>query len=136
MGERALRKRAEKKGWSAEKLKAKLARREEIKDRTKGVFGKVIAPVANIALATVPGGGIVAAGIAKIPALNKVPVVKEVVEEGASQFKEKLEASANPIGAVAKDLAPAFEYIENGEWGKAAISLGLIAAAILLVVLL
>ena len=133
-----LERRAHRKGWSPEKLAAKLERRDKVKTKLKGIGGNVLQPLASAALNTLPFGAVAANALNKIvdkvPVLRETPVLRQVVEEGADQWKVKVMTSGGIFGALMTDMVPAQEYIENGEWLKAIASYGLLLTAAAVVI--
>ena len=123
--------RAKRKGWSPEKLHAKLRRRERIRTAVKTVGSSAIRPVVELALNAIPGGALIGKALGSATGLiERVPVLGDVATVGSELWTERVISAGGPLKAALQDLTPAFTYIEDGEYGKAALSIGLLALAV------
>ena len=127
----SIERRGQRRGWSVETIIAKKVKQEKRRERTKTVFQKVAAGVADIAISAVPGGSFVGSGIKKvIPAITKIPILDQIIEEADETVQARMQATENTINAVVQEIVPAYEHFQNGDYGKAVVSLAVFAAGV------
>jgi hypothetical protein len=120
----SIERRAKRRGWSDEKKNAKLKRQEVRRERTKTAFGKVLNFATGAAISAVPAASFIGAGVKKlVPGIEKVPVVSEIINESVDTVSERIETTGSIGKAFVAELVPAFEDFQDGNYGKAVVSL-------------
>ncbi|RMF77896.1 MAG: hypothetical protein D6744_10785 [Planctomycetota bacterium] len=140
MGRDRLIQRATAKGWTLDKLDAKIKRRERIKAVARNVVSPVLRPVLEAAADAIPGGtialGLISQVADAVTGERAVPVLADIGVVGGEMWRARVrEFGGDPIRAALSDLVPLREAIEERDWPRAVAGLALLiggAVAVLL----